>query len=69
MGFFFAGHDTTSDALAFAIAQMGRNKEIQERARAEMIAVLGDQPEDVLATVEDTKKMKYLDAIIKEVHL
>ncbi|CAO3625785.1 unnamed protein product [Mucor hiemalis] len=66
VGFFFAGHDTTSSSLSFAIAQMGRNKEIQRKAREEVIAILGDQPEDVLPTVEETKQMKYLDAIIKE---
>lgn len=48
---------------------MGRNKEIQEKARAEVISVLGDKPENIIPTVEDTKKMKYLDAIIKEVIL
>lgn len=46
---------------------MGRNKEIHRKAREEVIAILGDQPEDVLPTVEETKQMKYLDAIIKEV--
>lgn len=46
---------------------MGRNKEIQRKAREEVIAILGDQPEDVLPTIEETKQMKYLDAVIKEV--
>jgi cytochrome P450 len=68
VGFFFAGHDTTSSSLSFAIAQMGRNKEVQRRAREEVISILGDQPEDVLPTLDETKQMKYLDAVIKEVH-
>ncbi|GAN04773.1 cytochrome P450 [Mucor ambiguus] len=65
-GFFLAGHDTTAISLAFAIAQMGRNKDIQKKAREEVLSVLGDEPEDVLPTKEDFKEMKYLDAVIKE---
>ncbi|KAL7314552.1 hypothetical protein PS15m_006108 [Mucor circinelloides] len=65
-GFFLAGHDTTAVSLAFAIAQMGRNKNIQEKARKEVLSVLGDEAKDVLPTKEDLKEMKYLDAVIKE---
>ncbi|KAL9559225.1 hypothetical protein MBANPS3_000542 [Mucor bainieri] len=65
-GFFLAGHDTTSTSLGFAIAQMGRNKDIQKKAREDVLSVLGDEPEDVLPTREDLKEMKYLDAVIKE---
>lgn len=61
------GHDTTAVSLAFAIAQMGRNKNIQEKARKEVLSVLGDEAKDVLPTKEDLKEMKYLDAVIKEV--
>lgn len=46
---------------------MGRNKNIQEKARKEVLSVLGDEAKDVLPTKEDLKKMKYLDAVIKEV--
>lgn len=63
----FVGHDTTAISLAFAIAQMGRNKDIQRKAREEVLSVLGDEPADVLPTKEDLKEMKYLDAVIKEV--
>ncbi|KAI9255830.1 cytochrome P450 [Helicostylum pulchrum] len=66
VGFFFAGHDTTSTALAFAIAQLGRNKEIQEKARAEACSILGDELSDVLPGKEDIKQMTYIDAVIKE---
>ena len=65
-GFFVAGHDTTAVSLSFAITQMGRNKEIQKKAREEVLSILGDKPEDVLPTKEDLKEMKYLDAVIKE---
>ena len=64
---FNIGHDTTAVSLAFAIAQMGRDKNIQKKAREEVLSVLGDDPEDVLPTKEDLKELKYLDAVIKEV--
>lgn len=41
--------------------------EIQQRAREEAISILGDEPEDVLPTVADTKNMTYINQIIKEV--
>jgi hypothetical protein len=47
---------------------MGRNKEIQKKAREEVLSILGNKPEDVLPTKEDLKEMKYLDAVIKEVY-
>jgi len=48
---------------------MGRNKNIQKKAREEVLSVLGDEAKDVLPTKEDLKEMKYLDAVIKEVCL
>lgn len=48
---------------------MGRNKEIQKKAREEVLSILGDKPENVLPTKEDLKEMKYLDAVIKEVYM
>lgn len=48
---------------------MGRNKEIQKKAREEVLSILGDTPEDVLPTKEDLKEMKYLDAVIREVYI
>lgn len=63
-----AGHDTTSNALASAICLLSLNPDIQQRARDEAISILGDEPEDVFPTVEDTKNMEYINQIIKEVH-
>lgn len=67
--FNYVGHDTTAVSLSFAITQMGRNKEIQKKAREEVLSILGDKPEDVLPTKEDLKEMKYLDAVIREVYI
>lgn len=48
---------------------MGRNKEIQEKARLEACFILGDELNDVLPTKEDIKQMTYIDAVIKEVKM
>ncbi|KAI8879153.1 cytochrome P450 [Backusella circina FSU 941] len=64
--FFLAGHDTTANALSFAIYYLAENPEIQQRAREEAISILGDNHEDNLPTVEDTKQMEYINQIMKE---
>ncbi|KAI8148349.1 cytochrome P450 [Fennellomyces sp. T-0311] len=64
--FFLAGHDTTAFTLACAVYELARNPEIQEKTRQEVIGILGDDPEDVLPTVEQTKQMTYLNTVMKE---
>ncbi|ORZ03932.1 cytochrome P450, partial [Syncephalastrum racemosum] len=64
--FFLAGHDTTANALAFAIYYLAKYPHIQEKARQETIAVLGDEPKDITPTAEETKGMEYLNCVIKE---
>ncbi|ORX55716.1 cytochrome P-450 cyp509A1 [Hesseltinella vesiculosa] len=67
--FFVAGHDTTANALAYAVYQMSLHPDIQEKARAEVNNVLcpgGDIAEDITPTLEDIKKMDYLMCVIKE---
>nr|BDB32844.1 cytochrome P450 monooxygenase [Thamnidium elegans] len=64
--FFFAGHDTTSSALSFAIYHLAKHPEIQERARAEAIDILGDEPTDILPTAEEIKRMSYINQVMKE---
>ncbi|KAI8054841.1 cytochrome P450 [Thamnidium elegans] len=64
--FFLAGHDTTANALSYAIHYLAENQGIQEKARQEAISILGDEPCDILPTIEDTKKMTYINQIMKE---
>lgn len=40
---------------------------IQNKARQEVIRILGDEKKDVIPTVEDCNSMVYLDILIKEV--
>ncbi|KAI9317207.1 cytochrome P450 [Dichotomocladium elegans] len=64
--FFIAGHETTANALAFAVCEMALHQDLQERARKEVIDVLGDAPEDIAPTVEQTRKLPFLEMFIKE---
>ncbi|KAI8138783.1 cytochrome P450 [Fennellomyces sp. T-0311] len=64
--FFFAGHDTTASALSFAICFLAMYPEIQQRAREEVIKILGDDPENVVPTVEQMQQLTYINMIIKE---
>jgi cytochrome P450 len=42
------------------------DQEIQEKARQEVLLVLGDTPEDVIPTDRELKQMTYLNNCIKE---
>ncbi|KAG2187286.1 hypothetical protein INT44_004971 [Umbelopsis vinacea] len=64
--FFVAGHDTTSNALSFALYHLAANPHIQEKARKEVIDILGDGNEFVHPTSAQCTEMKYLYMIIKE---
>ncbi|KAI8980475.1 cytochrome P450 [Pilobolus umbonatus] len=64
--FFFAGHDTTANALTSAIGELARNKDIQKKAREEILRIMGDEPVDKIPTSEQLREMEYLDCIIKE---
>lgn len=61
------GHETTANALSFAIYHLARYADVQEKARKQVIEVLGDEKRDVFPTAEQLKEMKYIDMIIKEV--
>ncbi|CDS05604.1 hypothetical protein LRAMOSA08132 [Lichtheimia ramosa] len=64
--FFVAGQDTTSHALTFCLYLLAKNQDIQKKAREEILNVFGDEPKDVFPTLEDCKKLNYLDMVIKE---
>ncbi|KAI8329505.1 cytochrome P450 [Chlamydoabsidia padenii] len=64
--FFLAGHDTTANALAFAIHALARDPELQQQARNEAISVLGDAPKDITPTRQELSQLAFIDHIIKE---
>ncbi|ORZ33412.1 cytochrome P450 [Catenaria anguillulae PL171] len=71
--FFAAGHDTTANALTFTIYLLGMHPDIQQRARNEVIAVMGDLGDrstdtDSMPFPSNTEQnqLEYLTCIIKE---
>jgi cytochrome P450 len=59
---FVAGHETTANALAFALMLLGDHPDIDARAHAEIQTVLnGKTP-----TAEDVRNLPFLEAIVKE---
>ncbi|KAJ2964876.1 hypothetical protein NQZ79_g334 [Umbelopsis isabellina] len=64
--FFIAGHDTTSNALSFALYWLAVNPDIQKKAREEVIGIIGDGADTVYPTEAQTSEFKYLFMIMKE---
>jgi cytochrome P450 len=60
--FLVAGHETTALTLSWALYLVAFDREVQERARAEAQAVLGDRP----AEAEDVEKLPYIRQILLE---
>ncbi|MER7760585.1 cytochrome P450 [Streptomyces sp. NPDC097619] len=60
--FLLAGHETTATSLAFSLHLLGLNPEVQERARAEVLSVLGDR--DPVAA--DLDALPLLTRVLKE---
>lgn len=61
--FLIAGHETTANTLAFCIAEITRNSDIEKRLVEEIDAVLGDKDE---VDWEDLNKLKYTQLVFKE---
>jgi len=59
---FVAGHETTANALAFALMLLADHPSVAERVRAEVASVLGDRA----ATSDDVARLVFTDAVVKE---
>lgn len=62
--FMFAGHDTTSSAIAFVLYNVAKYPDIQQKVRDEIVNVLGVSDERV--SLKDLNNLHYLDLVIKE---
>jgi len=60
--FFIAGFDTSSSTMGFALYEMSKNQEIQDKVRAELDDVL--QQHDHKFTYECIQDLKYLNQVI-----
>jgi cytochrome P450 len=59
---FVAGHETTVNAIAWAVYELGKNADIYAKAKAEVQTVIGDRK----ASFDDVMRMPYLANIINE---
>ena len=57
-----AGHETTSNALAWTLYRLSMHPDVMRKVLAEIDLVLGDRT----PTAEDLPRMPYLDAVLKE---
>ncbi|KAM6221288.1 cytochrome P450 4V2 [Rhynchocyon petersi] len=62
--FMFEGHDTTAAAINWSLYLLGSYPEAQRKVDKELDEVFGNS--DRPATLEDLKKLKYLECVIKE---
>ncbi|XP_007946581.1 cytochrome P450 4V2 [Orycteropus afer afer] len=62
--FMFEGHDTTAAAINWSLYLLGSYPEAQKKVNIELDEVFGRSDRPV--TLEDLKKLKYLECVIKE---
>jgi len=60
--FLFAGHDTTTNLLVWAVYYLSQNLDVQQKAEEEVDEVLNGQ----FPNSENLVKLKYLKCIVKE---
>lgn len=63
--FMFAGHDTTSSGISFAIYNIAKYPEIQENIFSEIKEITGTDKSKPI-TYKQLNELKYLDLVIKE---
>uniref|UniRef100_G3TJ61 Cytochrome P450 4V2 n=1 Tax=Loxodonta africana TaxID=9785 RepID=G3TJ61_LOXAF len=62
--FMFEGHDTTAAAINWSLYLLGSYPEVQKKVDMELDEVFGKS--EGPATLEDLKKLRYLECVIKE---
>lgn len=60
--FFLAGFETSSSTLTFALYELAKNKDIQDKVREEIKTVLSKHDGDI--TYESLKQMKYIGQVL-----
>ncbi|CAG8755833.1 5660_t:CDS:10, partial [Dentiscutata erythropus] len=61
--FMLAGHETTAIALSTVLYLLSTHKNVQEKAREEVLRILGD---NLIPSTEEQKSLKYLNMVIYE---
>ena len=63
MIFLAAGQETTSNALALTIFELGQNPHVLEKLNAEIKSILANKP---LISPEDLSRLEYTSCVFKE---
>ena len=61
-----AGHETTANALSFAVWLLAQNPEIQQRLHDEAVSVLGPPGSTRIAAADDYARLPYAHAVFAE---
>lgn len=61
----FAGHDTTTSAIAFCLFNIAKYPEVQQKAFEEIRDVNGDDKRKEMS-LKDLNALQYLDLVVKE---
>ncbi|XP_035899972.1 probable cytochrome P450 4d14 [Anopheles stephensi] len=64
--FMFAGHDTTTSCISFALYYLSRDAAVQQRVYDEIQAIVGPDAKTQELTYGTLQELKYLDMVIKE---
>ncbi|KAI9293771.1 cytochrome P450, partial [Neoconidiobolus thromboides FSU 785] len=64
--FFVAGHDTTANTFTSTLYFLAKYQDIQEKARKQILEVLGNSNEIKVPTNSQQKELDYLNCVIKE---
>lgn len=63
--FMFEGHDTTTSGLSFALHEISRHDDVQQKMYEEIVEKLGSNKQSPL-TLRDLGELKYMECVIKE---
>ncbi|KAI8891346.1 cytochrome P450 [Backusella circina FSU 941] len=64
--FFMAGHDSTANSVSSIVYYLSKYQDVQQRAREEILEILGNESVDIIPTMDQCKAMKYVNQVIKE---
>nr|XP_022913300.1 cytochrome P450 4d2-like [Onthophagus taurus] len=63
--FFIAGYDTVATTTSFALFEIAKRKDVQEKILQEYLSLAGNN-EDYILTFDDLHNMTYTESVIKE---
>lgn len=53
--------------MSFCLYNLAVHQDVQNKARDDVLRVMGDEKDDILPTADDLRQIPYLEMILKEV--